>query len=99
MRLFDWFNAREATQFGHAMAAYLAERLPKAEAAPGKKADKKRAEALVGLFAQAERFRLSHKPNLFKKAKLGNAFKWSLLDLGYEKDFVDEVTKELLLRL
>ena len=38
---------------------------------------------------------LSLKPN----QKLANAFKWQLLDQKYEKEFVDHMTKELLLHL
>lgn len=99
MKLFGWFDAREAMDFGQAMADHLADRLPKAEAKPGKKAEKKRAEVAAGMLAQVDRFARSTRLNTYKKAKLGNAFKWRLLDLGYEDRFVDEMTKELLLRL
>jgi hypothetical protein len=37
--------------------------------------------------------------SFYKKAKFGNAFKWKLLEAGYEPDFADELTKELLIHL
>jgi tetratricopeptide (TPR) repeat protein len=37
--------------------------------------------------------------NIFKRAKLANAFKWKLLERGVEPDIVDELTQALVLRL
>lgn len=99
MMLFDWFDGREATRFGLTLANYFAERLTCAESGNRKKTHKKQTETLTALFAQAARFRTAHKLNMYKKAKLANAFKWSLVDRGYDPGFVDEITRELLLHL
>ena len=98
--IFGWFDAREATDAGTALAEFLAERLP-VDSAGGKhkQSEKKQKELFPKLFAQADRSKSEHRLNVFKKAKLGNAFKWKLLDLGYDPDFVDEATKEVLARL
>jgi hypothetical protein len=48
---------------------------------------------------KAKQFRLSNKLNIYKKAKLGNAFRWTLTDLGYDSTLIDELTKELMLAL
>jgi hypothetical protein len=90
--LFDWFNAQAATDFGKSLADFLAERIPT-------KNPKKAPEALNKIFAQIEQFKLTNRLNMYKKAKLGNAFKWKLIDYGYEDDFIDEMTKEVLLHL
>jgi hypothetical protein len=41
---------------------------------------------------------MMHKLKIYKKAKLGNAFKWKRLDANYGLEFVDELTKVLLLK-
>lgn len=90
--VFDWFDARAASEFGGSLADFVAERIPN-------QSPKKAPEALVKLFAQIERFKQANKLNMYKKAKLGNAFKWKLIDRGYADEFVEEMTKEVLLRL
>jgi hypothetical protein len=98
--LFEWFNTREEAQFGHAMAEFFAQRVP-ADSIPAadEKPLRKAAEVVSKLHSQADRFRLDHKSNIYKKAKLANAFQWKLFDLGYNKRIVAELTKELLLHL
>lgn len=90
--LFDWFDARAASEFGGSLADLLAERFPT-------RSPKKAPEALAKLFAQIDRFKQTNKLNMYKKAKLGNAFKWKLIDHGYTDEFIEEMTKEVLLRL
>lgn len=92
-----WFDAKDASQFGLYMAEYFAQRVPP-ESIPAseKKPLKKAAEVLAKLQEQIAKFRTNHKLNIFKKAKLANAFQWKLFDLGYDKRIVEELTKELL---
>lgn len=90
--MFEWFNARAATDFGESLADFLAERIPT-------KNPRKAPEALDKIFARVEQFKQTHRLNMYKKAKLGNAFKWKLIDYGYEDEFIDEMTKEVLLHL
>ena len=49
--------------------------------------------------ARAVRFHLDKKLNVYKKAKLGNVFKWRLKELGYSDSFIDNATKEIVNRL
>lgn len=88
----DWLDARKACEFGEFLADFLAERIPN-------KSPKKAPEALAKLFAQIDGFKQTNKLNLYKKAKLGNSFKWKLIDHGYTDEFIEEMTKEVLLRL
>lgn len=90
--VFGWFNTREVTEFGESLAGFVAERIPN-------KSPKKAPEALSKLFAQVARFKESHKLNMYKKAKLANAFRWKLIDHGYTEEFAEEMAKELLLHL
>lgn len=95
--LFEWFDTKDARQFGVSMAEFFAQRVPP-ESIPATETKplKKAAEVISKLHAQVERFRMDHKLNIFKKAKLANAFQWKLFDLGYDKRIVEELTKELL---
>jgi hypothetical protein len=97
---FNWFDAHEAVKCGHFLALFFAERVSVEVGKGGKKSlPKKQLEAVGKMFAQAERFSKEHKLNIYKKAKLGNAFKWRLKELGYTDALIDELTKELLLHL
>jgi hypothetical protein len=95
--LFSWFDGREANQFGLSMADFFATRIPP-ESIPAteKKPLRKAGEVISKLHGQLQQFRTNHRLNMYKKAKLANAFQWRLFDLGYDKRIVEELTKELL---
>lgn len=95
--MLSWFDAKEAKEFGISLARFHIERIPPDE--PGKKGRTaaKQQESLNKMFQQMVRFRLEHKLNIYKKAQLGNAFKWTLKEAGYESEYVDQVTKQLML--
>jgi hypothetical protein len=97
--MLNWFDARDAQQFGTTLADFFIEKMPAATLDKSEKATQKKREVLQKITAQAEVFKISHKLNLYKKAKLGNAFKWKLLDGGYPEDVVDELTRALLVRI
>jgi hypothetical protein len=95
--MFSWFDAREARQFGIALADGLAKNLASNERKHGTAA--KRNQLLQRVFVQVRQFNQTHKLNFYKKAKIGTSFKWKLLELGFEPKFVDELTHELMLRI
>ena len=94
---FAWFDGREAHDFGLSLADFCAQRIPP-ESIPStdKKPLRKAGEVITKLHAQVQQFRASHKLNMYKKAKLANAFQWKLFDLAYDKRIVQELNKELL---
>lgn len=94
----NWFEAKAAVEFGTALAEFLLERLPP-DAAKAKLSDKKRQEVFPKFYARIEQFKQQGKLNMYKKAKLGNAFRWKMIDAGYDAGFVDELTKDVLMRL
>lgn len=97
--VFSWFDASEAKEFGTSLAHFYIERVPSGDS--GGKAvpiAKKQHEVINKMFQQMERFKLDHKLNIYKKAQLGNAFKWALKDAGYNPAFVDQLTKNLMMR-
>jgi hypothetical protein len=54
---------------------------------------------LEGLSVRALRYHEQHKLGVYKKAKLGNVFRWKLKELGYSDGFVEKATKEIITRL
>jgi hypothetical protein len=50
------------------------------------------------MFIKIQQFKINHKLNIYKKAQLGNAFKWKLLEANYDQTLVDELTKVLMLK-
>lgn len=78
------------------MALAVIAKIPPDVSADDKKFSKKAGELLTGMNRQIISFKQTHGLNLYKKAKLGNAFKWALLDAGYRPGYVDELTEWLL---
>ncbi len=95
--LLSWFDAKEAKEFGASLARFHIEKIPLNE--PGKKgrSPAKQQESLNKLFQQMVNFKLEHKLNIYKKAQLGNAFKWTMKEAGYDPEYVDQITKQLML--
>ncbi|WP_198420383.1 hypothetical protein [Sulfurimicrobium lacus] len=95
----SWFNASGAKEFGASLARFYIERIPPGDAGgKNKPTAKKQQEVVNKMFQQMARFKLEHKLNIYKKAQMGNAFKWALKDAGYADEFVDHFTKELMLK-
>ena len=94
------FDAREASAFGEHLAKLLIERTPAAGAAVGKGRLTKKHEAMLHqLEKQVTRFKAEHKLNTYRKAKLGNRFKWVLREQGYDAEYVDQLTTWLMFKL
>jgi len=54
---------------------------------------------LEGLGTRAARFRDEKQLGLYKKAKLGNVFRWKLKDMGYSTAFVEQATTAIVTRV
>jgi hypothetical protein len=97
MSIFDWFDTQEADTFAKAIADDLMARIPVFVEEGGKKVTPERVHnAHQAIIARASAFAREHKLNWYKKAHLGNIFRWSLLEKGYDKEFVDTWTHNLL---
>ena len=93
-------DTKELEEFASGLAADMARRFPPASEKrtdPGAVHQLK--VILEGLGARAVRYHEQHKLGLYKKAKLGNVFKWKLKELGYSPAFVERATRELVTRL
>lgn len=94
--LLNWLDASEAKEFGKTLAGFYMSKITPEEAA-SKKELGKRKEALNKLFEKMAVFANAKKLNIYKKAQLGNAFKWTLKEAGYEQIFIDHLTQELMM--
>jgi hypothetical protein len=100
MEIPKFFNTRDVEEFATVLATDLARRFPptsEARTDPGAKTQVK--VILDGLAARAVRYQKEHKLGIYRKAKLGNTFKWKLRDIGYSADFCERATKEIVTRL
>lgn len=100
MGILKFLDTTELEEFATVLANDLGRRFPPASEArtdPGAVHQKK--VILDGLAARAARYRDQHNLGIYKKAKLGNVFKWKLKDLGYSAEFVDRATKEIITRV
>lgn len=96
---FSWFDVSVAKQFGTALAMFYLGKLPLDVDKTDKKYQNKKEFVLKKMSEQVTDFRQAHQLNIYKKAQLGNAFKWALRDAGYPDETVDELTGTLMRQL
>lgn len=98
--MFGLFDTKKVDDFARSLAQDLSRRFPPAsEARTDKGAANQLAVVTEGLYARALRFHQENKLGVYRKAKLGNTFRWQLQELGYSAGFIDNVTKGLVVRL
>jgi tetratricopeptide (TPR) repeat protein len=99
--LLKWFNAREATEVGAALADEFV--LQSASRSSGTRRQETssgpQGQELQKLLHRVDREARPLKLNFVKRAILANSFKWRLLEKGVERQLVDELTQALVLRL
>ena len=105
----NWFDASDAQEFGIKLAEMFSANYPiidkKREDASGNRAGLrakvlgKQEKVLGTLTLNVRQYGQTNSLNFYKKAKLGNAFKWALLEKDYDAEFVDQLTKEVILAL
>lgn len=100
MKILDRFSTGEVDKFARTLAHDLSKRYSPAMEADGKAASvRKLTVAMEELYARAAKFNRENKLGIYRKAKLGNVFKWELKELGYSETFVDRITKGLVVHL
>ncbi|MBC3870750.1 hypothetical protein [Undibacterium oligocarboniphilum] len=98
--VFNWFDAKDEKLFGSSLADFYLER-HKTEVVNknNKYVERKQKELFVKLLQQLEGFKAKHKLNFYKKAQLGNAFKWRLIESGLSAEQVNQLTSWLTRQL
>ncbi len=97
--LLNWFDATEAKKFGALLAELLIERAPEDTSILRDRKISKKHEAMLNQLSQhVTRFKADHRLNIYKKAQLGNAFKWALKAKGYDAEYINRLTHWLMLK-
>lgn len=101
LKALRWLPGKDIDDFSRALARDLAARysLEMANGPQGKKSEKKLGRALSHVYARAREFRAARRLGVYGTARLGNAFKWELKEIGYRSAFIEEVTKGLILNV
>jgi hypothetical protein len=106
--MLSWFNATEFQRFGEELAVQFMEDKPAVGEGNRKhrrmlkvKDQGKGNDPVQGtlrkLVIRISAFEARREANIYKKAKFANAFKWKLMEAGYDAGFADELAKELVI--
>lgn len=97
--VFKWFAVAESERFGRELATFILSELTgsldKRDAKFAVKADKVLKQAAV----RVQQFESREGMNFYKKAKLANAFLWTLKDGGCPEEYTNELTDWLTVQL
>jgi len=87
--------------FAKSLANDIAKRYPPAlDQQPGKRPSVNRLTRIMeDACKKASDFQEQHRLGWLGKAKLSNAFRWALREMGYQKDFVDFATEAVVVHL
>ena len=100
MGILKAFDTREIEEFATALATDLSRRFPPASESRTDAGVQNQVNVILqGLAARAVRYREQHQLGVYKKAKLGNTFRWKLKELGYSPAFIQRATKHVITRL
>lgn len=100
MAILKMFDTKELEEFALGLATDLGRRYPPASEARTDPGAAKQVKVIMeGLSMRALRFHEENKLGIYRKAKLGNTFKWKLKEMGYSDAFAERVTKMLITRL
>jgi len=101
MGFFDRFSTTDLDTFAKELAADIAKRYPpEMEKNKQKKISAKRVTRILEeALDKAKSFKMEKKLGVYKKARLGNNFKWELDNLGYSSEFVEIATEGMIVYL
>lgn len=97
--ILSWFDAGEAKKFGNTLALFFIQRMLPAAQGRDKAFAVKADKVMHQMAGQIAQFKREQKLNTYKKAQLGNAFKWALRDADLDAEYIDELTKWLMLQI
>ena len=100
--LLDWFDAKTSKEFGAVLATEFIERFERTSSR--KKLSEpefinKVQKSLQRMALLVQAFKRENKLNIYKKAQLGNAFKWTLRDAGIDPEYIDHLTRWLMVQI
>ena len=96
---FGWLDTNEAKLIGFKLADTLSTDLAKANNKNMKKEMENKSKVMQKVLVQLTQYIEKNNPNFYQKSKLANEFRWRLLDTGHSLDFVEIMTKQLILHM
>lgn len=97
--IFSWLSTASAERFGKELAGFIlgevSGSLRKADTKFAGKVEK----VLLRADQQVHEFKMRERVNFYQRAKLANAFLWTLKDGGCSREYADKLTEWLTLRL
>ena len=98
MALFGSVSGKQVDEFAKTLAQELAKRYPAAlDKGGARRISQKRMTAILeDTCNRALDFKKQHKLGVYKKARLGNTFRWELQEMGYSENFVELATEGLI---
>lgn len=97
--MFSWFSSSESVRFGKELAAYVLVELSGSTGKADTKFAAKAEKALLRADQRVRDFKARERLNIYKKAKLANAFLWTLRDSGCSQEYANQLTDWLSVRL
>jgi len=98
MGLFGSTSGKDIDTFAKTLAQDLAKRYPPAlDKGNERKISQKRLTTILeDTYTRAVAYKTEHKLGVYKKARLGNTFRWELQDMGYSEKFVELATEGMI---
>jgi hypothetical protein len=97
--ILSWFSTSESVRFGRELATFVLSELSASLAKKDAKFTAKAEKALIRADKRVHEFTGRERMNFYKKAKLANAFLWTLKDAGCPEDYAKQLTDWLSFRL
>ncbi len=97
--MFSWFSSSESVRFGNELATFVLSELSASAGKADAKFTAKAEKALVRADQRVQEFKMRERMNVYKKAKLANAFLWTLKDKGCSQEYANSLTDWLSVRL
>lgn len=97
--LIAWFDARKSKEFGITLAKIFIEKIPAEKQLNEKVFAAKAQKVLAQATIQTVAFKRENNLNIYKKAQMGNAFKWALKEAGFNPEYINKLTKWLMLQM
>jgi len=98
MALFGSISGDKVDDFAKSLAQDLAKRYPpELDKGGARKLSQKRLSTILeDIYEKAITFKKQHNLGVYKKARLGNTFRWEMEQLGYTKNFIETATEGLI---
>ncbi|HEX2567779.1 MAG TPA: hypothetical protein VHL85_13040 [Burkholderiales bacterium] len=97
--MFNLTRSKDIEKFAAELAREFAGRCAPDKAHADKGSTAQLARAIDEVCSRATAYRREHKLGMYGKAKLATTFKLELKEIGYSADFIDALTRQLVLKM